>query len=586
MLLINKTLLHMSKGIRVWIILIAALRMVSLIGTAIFARAMSGFLGNLLQPNLSADEITEVLWMAFVSALIILVGELLTGEVEVICTNRFRISLRKQIFSKILLLDVGRVDKIGATNSVAAATDGVEAMQLYYSRYLPGLIFCVVAPIYLYFRIRVASESAALFLLITALALLPANTIFRKITNQLKNSYWGSFRDLTAYYLESVRSLVTLKLFNRDGQRSEVLHVKAKHFNEIVMSVLKVNFNALLFSDTIVYLSVFGGLLIVCHQLIAGTITLDGALMVLMLGYAIFSSFRQLMNTAHMAMAGVSAAQNVAEILEIDTTRPYNPEISDTKFNDFDGIRFEDVTFAYTGRNAVLNKASLDIPKGKVTALVGRSGSGKSTIGSLLMRFFDPQNGRIFVEGYDYIGFTPDTLREKIVMVPQYVNIFTGTIADNLRFARPNATDDEMMDALDMVRLGDWVRSQPKGLLTDVGDAGAKLSGGQRQKIGIARVLLYDSPYIIFDEATSSVDSESEQEIWACIADLAKIKTLVIISHRLSTVRQADVIYVLDDGQISAGGFHEELMGLSELYRELVNEQEALENSGGEKVIV
>ena len=580
MLLINKTLLRMSRGVRVWIVLIAALKVVVLVGVAVFAGAMSGFLGNLLHPQISAEGWTMAIGRAFIAAVVMLAGEFLVGEVEVLCTAKARLKLREQIFSKILLLDVGNIDKIGATSAVASAVDGVEAMQTYYSKYLPGLLYCMVAPIYLYFRLRSASSSVALFLLIVSLALTPANNIFRKVVDKLRTDYWSSFRDLTGYYLESLRSLTTLKLFNRDSARTEVLREKAEKFNQTIMSVMKINFIAILFSDSIIYFAVFGGLVIVCTQLISGTVALEGALMIFMLGYSFFSSFRQLMGAAHQALPGVAASQNIAELLDLDVTRSYNPSFSEKEFSDFEGIRLEHVSFSYEGRDVGLKEASIDIPRGKVTALVGKSGSGKSTVAGILMRFFDPANGRILLDGHDYVAFTPDALREKIVMVPQAVNIFSGTVAENLRLAKPDATEEEMWSALDIVRLGDWMRSQEAGLLTDVGDAGGKLSGGQRQKIGIARVLLCDAPYIIFDEATSSVDVDSEQEIWACIADLAETKTLIIISHRLATIRQADRIYVLSGGRVSDSGTHEELMSREGLYRELVDEQTVLENHG------
>ena len=217
------------------------------------------------------------------------------------------------------------------------------------------------------------------------------------------------------------------------------------------------------------------------------------------------------------------------------------------------------------------------IQKGKVTALAGLSGCGKSTCAGLMMKFLDPTGGHIYIEGKDYLSIEPDKLRQKIIMVPQSVFIFSGTIAENLRIAAPDATVDEMMEALEEVDLAEWVRYQPAGLNTDVGDEGSKLSGGQRQKIGIARALLKKAEYIIFDEATSSVDEASERDIWECIGRLALTRTLIVISHRLSTIRNADMIYVLDKGRIAQSGDHDALMAAGGLYRDLVLEQRALE---------
>ena len=233
----------------------------------------------------------------------------------------------------------------------------------------------------------------------------------------------------------------------------------------------------------------------------------------------------------------------------------------------FDGIRLEHISFGYQGRQAALRDVSLDVPRGKTVALVGLSGSGKSTIASLLMRFYDLEQGRILLEGWDYTLF-PAGGAAKAGDFGASVGepVLRHHCRETCAWQPPNATRGDMLEALDQVRLGDWVRTQPLGLDTPVGDAGAKLSGGQRQKLGIARALLCRAEYIIFDEATSSVDMESEREIWNCIEELAQTRTLVLISHRLSTIRSADVIYVLENGAIAQQGSHGELMAEPGLY--------------------
>ena len=344
------------------------------------------------------------------------------------------------------------------------------------------------------------------------------------------------------------------------------------------MDVMKVNFSAFLFTETVIYSTVVASTVIVCRQMVRGQVTLSQALMVLMLSYSFFSAMRALMNATHSALTGIAAAQNIAETLDIDTTRPYKPALE--KKGSFEGVTFDDVTFSYDGRKDVLKDLDMTFEKGRMTAIVGRSGCGKSTVAALLMRFSDPGKGSIDLEGTEYVSMRPEELRRNIAMVPQAVSIFSGTIEDNLRIADPDASEERLMDALDRVRLKEWVLAQPAGLKTDVGDGGARLSGGQRQKIGIARALLSDAPYIIFDEATSSVDVESEGEIWACIGELAPKRTPIVISHRLSTIARADKIYVIQDGRSAESGSHAELMAQNGLYSRLVREQDELERHG------
>lgn len=581
MLLLNRTLIKMAKGLWGWIVGIAALKMVTLMGTAAFARIISGYLGNVDSPSLSWQQARSAIFSAFVAALAMLLAELLTGEAEYRCTAKARQSLRTQIFSKVLELDVGNVEKIGPVSAITSSVDGVEAMQIYYSKYLPGLLYCLCAPIYLFFQMRTASLPVAAMLFVISMGLMPLNNVFRKHIEKLKTEYWSSMEDLTGYYLESVQGLTTLKLYGQDERRTAVLKEKSFAFNRKIMEVMRVNFSSFLLTDGLIYGSVVAATAIVGSQLALGRVTFSAALMVLLLSFGFFGSVRQLMNATHSALAGVSAAEKVSTLLQIDTTRPYDPK-APREPNAFDGIRLENVSYSYEGRKSALRNVSLTVPRGKITALVGLSGCGKSTVAGLLMRFFDPATGKITMEGQDYISFTPEELRRRIIMVPQSVSLFSGTLAENLRIAAPQATDEELWEALEQVRLKDWALAQPAGLETDVGDGGGKLSGGQRQKIGIARALLCQAEYIIFDEATSSVDIESEQEIWSCMDELAATRTLIIISHRLSTIRGADVIYVLAGGQIAQQGDHHQLMERQGLYRQLVEEQAALEKMGEE----
>ena len=584
MLLLNKTLLRMARGLWRWILLITGLKLAALIGLTAFARIISSFLGNVNSPELTAADAGQAILSALLAAAAMLLSELLTGEVEYRCTAKARQSLRAGIFSKVLALDVGNIEKIGPVSAITSSVDGVESMQVYYSKYLPGLLYSLIAPFYLFFQLQQVSFSSAILLFAVSLLLLPVNNIFRRHIEKLKTEYWSSLEDLTGYYLESVQGLTTLKLFGQDENRTRVLAEKSRGFNNKIMDVMKVNFSSFLLTDGLIYGAVVVVAAIAAWQLLNGNLSLSDGLMVLLLSFGFFGSVRQLMSATHSALAGVSAADKVERLLAVDTSRPYHPDMPEEE-NPYDGIRLEHVSFRYQERNAALKDISLEIPKGKVTALVGLSGSGKSTIAALLMRFYDLENGRILLEGRDYTSFTPEELRRRVIMVPQTVHLYSGTLAENLRIAAPAATDEELMEVLREVRLKEWVLSQPDGLNTSVGDAGGKLSGGQRQKIGIARALLCKAEYIIFDEATSSVDMESEREIWSCIDELSQTRTLIIISHRLSTIQNADMIYVLENGQIAQKGIHEELMQKTGLYRQLVEEQAKLEQIGEEEIL-
>lgn len=576
MLLMNKTLIKLARGLWGWILAIAAVSFLTLIGTTALAEIVGGFLGDLFDP----ETILGNEWSAVSAALLVSVftfaAQLVKGLLEYKTAAKARGSMRAEIFSKVLELDAGGIEKIGPVSAITASVDAVEQMQGYFSTYLPSLIISVVSPVYLFFHLKDISTPIAVLLLIVSLVLLPLNNVFRKKIEQLRKGYWRSLDDMTGYYMDSLRGLTTLKLFDRDQEHSRVLGEKADVLNKNINKFMKINFTSFLVTELLIYATVVAAVIDCAMRLGQGSISISQALVVLMLSYSYFSSAKQLMSASHGALTAISAADKVEEILNTDTARPYNPSLPADP-QKFDGIRMEHVSYGYEGRSRALSDVSLEIPKGSVVALVGMSGCGKSTTASLLMRFCDPKSGHIFMEGKDYLSMKPEELRKHIAMVPQQVNLFSGTIRDNLLMAAPNASDAQLMEALKEAGLGKFMAAIENGLDYDVGNAGASLSGGQRQKMGIARALLSNAEYMIFDEATSSVDPESEQEIWDTIGNLAHTRTLIIISHRMSTVRGADCIYVLEKGTVAQSGAHDELLKRGGLYRELAVRQQAME---------
>ena len=576
MLLLNKTLLRLARGLWQWILAIAAVSFLTLVGTTALAEIVSQFLGSLFEPQLVLSTVKSAVGAAFLASVFTFLAQLVKGLIEYKTAAKARSTMRKTIFSKVMELDAGGIEKIGPTSAITAAVDAVEQMQAYFSSYLPSLIFSVIAPIYLFFHLKNISFIVAVLLLFVSLILFPLHNVFRGKIEALRKTYWRSLDDMTGYYMDGLRGLTTLKLFDRDREHSRVLGEKADVLNKNINAFMKINFTSFLVTELLIYAAITVSLVICITGMRNGDITIAQALTVLMLSYSYFSAIRQLMSASHSALTAISAAGKVEEILQTDTSRPYNPELSADPEH-FDGIRMEHVSYGYEGRSRALQDVSLTIPRGSSVALVGLSGCGKSTAASLLMRFCDPDQGTIFIEGKEYRSVTPQQLRTNIAMVPQQVNLFSGTIRENLLLADPNANDEKLKEALSEAGLGSFLKTLPKGLDSDVGNAGAALSGGQRQKMGIARALLSEAQYMIFDEATSSVDPQSEREIWETIGRLSKTRTLIIISHRMSTIQNANCIYVLEKGVVAQRGSHAELMQQGGLYRELVTRQQAME---------
>lgn len=576
MLLLNKTLLRLARGLWQWILAIAAVSFLTLVGTTALAEIVSQFLGSLFEPQVVLSTVKSAVGAAFLASVFTFLAQLVKGLIEYKTAAKARSTMRKTIFSKVMELDAGGIEKIGPTSAITAAVDAVEQMQAYFSSYLPSLIFSVIAPIYLFFHLKNISLIVAVLLLFVSLILFPLHNVFRGKIEALRKTYWRSLDDMTGYYMDGLRGLTTLKLFDRDREHSRVLGEKADVLNKNINAFMKINFTSFLVTELLIYAAITVSLVICITGMRNGDITIAQALTVLMLSYSYFSAIRQLMSASHSALTAISAAGKVEEILQTDTSRPYNPELPADPEH-FDGIRMEHVSYGYEGRSRALQDVSLTIPRGSSVALVGLSGCGKSTAASLLMRFCDPDQGTIFIEGKEYRSVTPQQFRTNIAMVPQQVNLFSGTIRENLLLADPNANDEKLKEALSEAGLGSFLKTIPKGLDSDVGNAGAALSGGQRQKMGIARALLSEAQYMIFDEATSSVDPQSEREIWETIGRLSKTRTLIVISHRMSTIQNANCIYVLEKGVVAQRGSHAELMQQGGLYRELVTRQQAME---------
>lgn len=576
MLFMNKTLLRLARGLWLWILAIAGVSFLTLVGTTALAEIIAGFLGSLFEPQEALSSAGSAIRGALVVALFTFCAQMGKGLLEYKTAAEARTSMRRMIFSRVLELDAGGIEKIGPVSAITASVDAVEQMQMYFSTYLPSLICSILAPIYLFFHLKNISMPVALLLLAVSLVLLPVNNLFRCRIEQIRKTYWKSLDDMTGYYMDSLRGLTTLKLFDRDQEHSRILGEKADVLNYNINCFMKVNFTSFLVTESMIYAAILFALVNSAGRIANGTMTIGQALIVLMLSYSYFASAKELMNASHSALTAIAAAGKVEEILDTDTTRPYEPSLPADPEH-FEGIRMDHVSYGYEGRSRALQDISLTIPKGTVAALVGLSGCGKSTTASLLMRFCDPLSGKIYIEGKDYCSMKPEELRKHIAMVPQQVNLFSGTIRENLLLADPDAKDAALLEALEEAGLGAFIRSQSKGLDSDVGNAGSSLSGGQRQKMGIARALLSRAEYMIFDEATSSVDPQSEKEIWETIGHLAESRTLIIISHRMSSVQNADCIYVLRDGRVAQHGTHEVLMAEGGLYKELVVRQQAME---------
>lgn len=575
MLLINKQLLRLGRQSWGWIIAIVVCKLVILFSMILVVQAVAALLGSL--GGEGGSSIRSQVLLALISSVIGLLGNLGLSEIKFHCTASIRIKLRHRIYQKMLDLEMDYLVKMGTSNAVTASIDGIEALEKYYSDYLPDLIYCFIAPFVLFARIFSYSPYAAWVLLALSITVVPANSVFKKLMSYLRTEYWDTFNNLNTYFLESLEGMTTLKLMNQDKVRAANIKDRSFKYYHMIVKTMRVSFYSTILTQSFIYGGMLWSTIILIHKCSAGAIALSGAFYSLMLAYTFFRPVQDLINTGHTAMNGVAAASNIFTFLDmIPARKPVDRSLP--QLENKDGIRLEAVDFSYDGKKQTLQNISIQAPKGSTIALVGQSGCGKSTLVNLIMHFNDPGAGAIYLEGRNLQAITQEELRTHISLVPQSTYVFSGTVKDNLLLVNPKLTDERLTEVMRDVHLEALLEKD--GLLTDVGEGGSKLSGGQRQKIGIARALLSDAEYLVFDEATSNVDAASEEDIWDTIRSLADRKTMIIISHRLSTVQHADQLYVLEHGVLKQQGSHDELMAAGGIYRNMVLEQEQLEHYG------
>lgn len=479
--------------------------------------------------------------------------------------------LRQKMYKKLTRMGASYSEKVSTSEVLQVFVEGVDQLELYFGKYLPQFFFAMLAPITLFAVLVFVSWKASVVLLI-CVPLIPLSIVaVQKIAKRLLSKYWGVYTNLGDTFLENIQGLTTLKVYQADERKNVEMNEKAEEFRRITMKVLTMQLNSVSVMDIVAYAGSAVGVVIAIIQVKNGTITLPQAFLIIMLAADFFLPLRLLGSFFHVAMNGMAASDKLFKLLDTKEDE-HGAEIPENLDGD---IEIKDLSFSYDDEKTVLNDISATFKKHELISIVGESGCGKSTLASLLCGTTKGYSGSITIGGVEIKDIDEKTLMNNITAVNFNSYIFAGTVRENMLIADKSTSDEKMIEALKMVNLWSFL-SEQDGLDTKLNQQGSNFSGGQRQRLAIARALLHNTPIYVFDEVTSNIDAESENDIMAVIHNMAKIKTVILISHRLENVVGSDKIFLLDKGKIEESGTHSELMSLNKKYKLMYSTQAEL----------
>lgn len=490
-------------------------------------------------------------------------------------------SLREKIYQKLLRLGSSYNEQVKTSEVVQVAVEGVDQLETYFGAYLPQFFYAMLAPLTLFIVLCFVNVAAAVVLLICVPLIPVAIAAVQTWAKKLLSKYWGQYTELGDTFLENLQGLTTLKIYQADAFKQQEMNEQAEKFRKITMKVLTMQLNSITIMDLIAYGGAALGVIMAVTQYQSGGVSLEGCLLIILLAADFFIPMRQLGSFFHIAMNGMAASDKIFRLLDLEETKP---EITES-FPSGHTIRCSGLSFSYEPDREILHSVDLTFPQGSFTALVGESGCGKSTLASILMGRNKGYTGSVSVGGVPLSSIQEESLLRNITYISHQSYLFKGTVRENLLMGKPGASDEELWAVLSRVNLAEFLKAQ-QGLDTRLLEKASNLSGGQCQRLALARALLHDSPVYIFDEATSNIDVESENDIMREIHELAKSKTVILVSHRLANVVGADHIYVLDHGIVAESGSHEELLAHHGLYERLWSAQQTLEQFGKERASV
>ena len=571
-MIINKRLIGTVEESKKYIAGNVVSQWISLIANIAMMAAIAKMLQHLYEGNAGGRALALTAIIAVVAIGVRFVCANISAKMSYLSSKLVKKTLRQMIYQKLLRLGSSYKEQANTSEIVQVAVEGVEQLETYFGAYLPQFLYAMLAPLTLFGVLSVVNFPSAVVLLICVPMIPVTIVMIQRWAKKLLSKYWGEYTALGDTFLENLQGLTTTKIYEADAFKHQEMNEQSERFRKITMKVLTMQLNSITIMDLIAYGGTALGVILATIQLKEGQVDLFGCILIILLAADFFLPMRLLGSFFHIAMNGMAASDKIFRLLDLT-----EPERKVTSVPTECSIRCCDLRFSYEEGREILHGINMSFPKGSFTAIVGESGCGKSTISSILMGRNRGYIGEIMVEDIPLSEISEESLMKNFTYISHQSYLFKGTVCENLLMARPDASETALWNVLEQVKLADFLRNED-GLDTLLNENALNLSGGQRQRLALARALLHDSPVYIFDEATSNIDVESENDIMTQIYALAKTKTVILISHRLANVVGADNIYVLDQGNIVEEGNHKALLLQHGVYAKLWNAQQELEN--------
>lgn len=577
--MLDKRLMKEVPQAKKWICKQVGMQWVSLLCSVVIIISIANILQRAYERTMTQQSlsIAFVLCIVFVIIRMICVKKATQYSYEASCDVKEQ--LRTRVYRKLLSLRHTYQEHMSTSELVQLSVEGIDQLEIYFGKYVPQFFYSMIAPITLFFILVWFDWKSALVLLL-CVPLIPLSIVaVQTFAKRLLSKYWSSYVGLGDSFLENLQGLTTLKIYQADEAKQQTMNQEAEHFRNITMKVLTMQLNSISVMDIVAYGGAAFGSIIAVSGFLNGTVSFIGVIVIVLLSSEFFIPLRLLGSFFHIAMNGIEASAKIFKLLDIEELHNQHIIVDDESIH----VTLQDVRFAYQKQQYVIDRVSLTIATGQFTAIVGESGSGKSTLAKLIMGIERGYQGRLQIGKHERCQIVDDSFFKHICYVPHTMFLMKGSVQDNLQMAKKNASIEEMEVVLKEVCLYDFLQGE-QGLQTPIAENGSNFSGGQKQRLALARALLMDAQMYIFDEATSNIDVESENTILAVIERLAKQKTILMITHRLSSVQHCKQIFVMKDGTLVEQGNHQELCEQAGYYNEMYQQQQLLEAyCGGEE---